>query len=285
LSGWSFGYVVANQVALWVVLVLANAHDGGAFAYLAAFAFFQLPHGLFAVSIMTTLTPEMASSAGQGDDAALRDRLSLGLRLVVVVVAPASALLVALARPIIVAFLQRGEFDAAATGLVAPTLALFAVGILPFSVYLLTLRIFYARHDTRTPFLVNCVENLANIALAVPLFAWIGIPGLALAFSCAYVVGAAIALLAARRVLGRIDGRRVGGVALRSLAVAGAIGAVAWATGRAVGYAEPAQALATLLIAGALSVVLFFAGARILRIGEVTVLRSVLTRTRTPEIV
>ena len=43
LSGWTFGYVVANQIALWVVLVLANGVHGGAFAYLSAYAFFQLP--------------------------------------------------------------------------------------------------------------------------------------------------------------------------------------------------------------------------------------------------
>ena len=55
LSGWTFGYVVANQVALWVVLVLANGVHGGAFAYLSAYAFFQLPHGLFSVSIMTAV--------------------------------------------------------------------------------------------------------------------------------------------------------------------------------------------------------------------------------------
>ena len=35
LSGWTVGYVIANQIALFVVLVLANGSRGGAFVYLA----------------------------------------------------------------------------------------------------------------------------------------------------------------------------------------------------------------------------------------------------------
>ena len=112
LSGWTFGYVVANQIALWVVLVLANGVHGGAFAYLSAYAFFQLPHGLFSVSIMTAVGPELAAAGGRGDMAALRHRFARALRLVLTVVIPAAAVYVALARPLVVALLQRGAFSA-----------------------------------------------------------------------------------------------------------------------------------------------------------------------------
>jgi len=285
LSGWSVGYVVANQIALWVVLVFANGVDGGAFAYLSAYAFFQLPHGLFSVSIMTTLTPEMSSAAAGGDLDALRARLSFGLRLVTVVVLPAAAVLVGLARPIVVAFLQHGAFDASASELVADTLAWFGIGILPFSIYLLTLRVFYAQTDTRTPFLVNCVENAVNIALAIPLFLWLGIPGLALSFSGAYAVGAVVALLVARRRLRRLDGRRIASVAGRAGAVALAIVAITWSVGRVVGYERPATAVATVAIGGLLAATTFVVGAWMLRIREVTGLRSILTRARSAEIV
>ena len=78
LSGWTVGYVIANQIALLVVTVLANGTDGGPFIYISAYAFFQLPHGLFAVSLMTTFTPEMATSRRADDLAALRAQLSRG---------------------------------------------------------------------------------------------------------------------------------------------------------------------------------------------------------------
>ena len=62
--GGRSGYVIANQIALLVVTVLANGTDGGPFVYISAYAFFQLPHGLFAVSLMTTFTPELATRGG-----------------------------------------------------------------------------------------------------------------------------------------------------------------------------------------------------------------------------
>ncbi|HSL56287.1 MAG TPA: lipid II flippase MurJ, partial [Acidimicrobiales bacterium] len=68
LSGWTVGYVVSNQIALYVVLALANGSgEGELSAYQAAFIFFQLPHGLVAVSVMTTFLPELTEAARTGD--------------------------------------------------------------------------------------------------------------------------------------------------------------------------------------------------------------------------
>ena len=64
LSGWTIGYVVTNQIALLFVLVLAKSGTtGDVSAYLYAYAFYQVPHGLLAVSIMTTMMPELSRSA------------------------------------------------------------------------------------------------------------------------------------------------------------------------------------------------------------------------------
>lgn len=275
VSGWSVGYVVANQVALFVVTVLANGTPGGPFVYVGAYAFFQLPHGLLAVSLATTFTPELASAASRGDLGALRRQLSRGLRLTTLVVAPAAALYVGLARPIIVALLQRGAFTAADSAQVADTLALFAVGLLPFSLYLFSLRAFTARLDTRTPFFVNSVENGVNIALAFPLYAWLGIPGLALAFSGAYVVGCALALLVLRIDLGGVDGRRLVSSGSRVAAAAAAGGAVAWLLGRLAGWTSTAEAsLATAagLAVGLVVYTLLLLALRVEELRQLTVL-------------
>src|SRR5262249_1649738 len=132
LSVWTLGYVIANQIALWVVLVLANGRDGGPFIYLSAYAFFQLPHGLLAVSLMTTLAPEMASAAGRGSIRQLRERLSFGLRLTTFVIVPCSAVFIALARPMVVALLERGAFSSGAATVVAHTAPGFSLALLPF---------------------------------------------------------------------------------------------------------------------------------------------------------
>ena len=284
LSGWTVGYVIANQVALWVVLVLANGVDGGPFLYLSAYAFFQLPHGLLAVSLMTTIAPEMASAAGRGDFAALRERLSFGLRLTILVVLPSAAVFIGLARPIVVALLERGAFTAADSGVVAEAMVAFAVGLVPFSVYLFALRAFYSLPDTRTPFFLNCFENGVNIALAIPLYAWLDIPGLALAFSSAYTVAAVATLVVLRRRIGGIDGRRIGDMAGRVLVVGLAVAAVTWAISRGLGWESTLQAVATTAVGLIAAVVVSLGGLVVLRVPELGMLRGLLPGRRTASV-
>jgi len=281
LSGWTVGYVIANQIALWIVLVLANGTDGGPFVYLSAYAFFQLPHGLLAVSLMTTTAPEMASAATRGDLDGLRRRLSDGLRLTTVVILPCAAALVALARPTVVALLQRGAFDASDAALVAETVAGFAVGLVFFSSYLFGLRAFYSLHDTRTPFLLNCAENALNLVLAVPLYAWLGIPGLALAFSGAYAGASLLTLVALHRRIGGVDGRRLADTTGRALLPALAAALAGWGVAEALGWSGPAEAILTTVVGLVAVGSVYLAGIVAFRLPELTELLALVpTRTR-----
>jgi len=276
LSGWTVGYVVANQIALLVVTVLANGTDGGPFVYISAYAFFQLPHGLFAVSLMTTFTPEMASAAARDDIAALRSQLSRGLRLASVVVVPAAALYIGMARPIIVALLQRGAFSGGDASIVADTLVMFAVGLLPFSVYLFAMRAFYARHDTFTPFWINCIENGMNIALAFPLYAWLGVPGLALAFSLAYFAAAALALFVLRERLDGIDGRRMAVTMTKVLAAGAAVAGVSWGVGELIGWSSTFAAFTSVVVGSVMGALVYLALLALLRVEELASLTALL---------
>jgi len=274
LSGWTAGYVVANQLALLVVTVLANGTNGGPFIYIAAYAFFQLPHGLFAVSLMTTFTPEMASAAARDDLAALRAQLSRGIRLAAVVIVPASALYIGLARPIIVALLQRGAFSAADASAVADTLAAFSVGLLPFSIYLFAMRAFYARHDTFTPFWINCIENGVNIALAFPLYAWLGIPGLALAFALAYYAAAILTLYVLRVRLDGIDGARMATTLAKVVAAGVAVAGVSWGVGELVGWSSTATAILAAVLGTVVGGAVYVGLLALLRVEELTTLTA-----------
>ena len=93
LSGWTLGYVVANQVSIVVVRNLADPGSGDAAAYFDAFTFFVLPHGLLAMSIATTFVP---GDGPLGRPAAIArafsDQASLGLRLIALLTLPAGVL-------------------------------------------------------------------------------------------------------------------------------------------------------------------------------------------------
>jgi putative peptidoglycan lipid II flippase len=282
LSGWTFGYVVANQVALWVVLVLANGVSGGAFAYLSAYAFFQLPHGLFSVSIMTAVGPELAAAGARGDLAALRHRFARALRLVLTVVIPAAAVYVALARPVVVALLQRGAFTAGDAALVADTLVGFAVGLPFFSAYLFALRAFYALEDTRTPFLLNCAENAVNIGLALWLFDELGVDGLSFAFSGAYAVAAVLSLGVLSRRIGGLQGRGIGTTVARVGVVAALAGIGAWAAAKGVGWSSSGEAILSVVIGLVCAGTITAAGLWVARVHEFREVLALLRRRRAP---
>jgi len=273
LSGWTIGYVVANQICLWVILVLAAREAGGVSTYLAAFLFFMLPYGVLAVSMITPIVPELASAARVDDPPQLQRTFGLGLRLVILTMAPSTAILVVLATPIVRTALQRGAFDAANAQATARTLAAMAIGLVGFSVYLFTLRVFYAQHNTRTPFFINVGENALNIALALVLSPTLGIEGLALANAIAYSLGAAIALIFVHRRIGGFGHARLGGIPK----IVGAALAAAGAASLGLLFDVP---LLECVVGGGLALATFVGFLAILRADELQVVLRMLRRSR-----
>ena len=249
LSGWTIGYVITNQLALLFVLVLAKSGTtGDVSAYLYAYAFFQVPHGLIAVSIMTTMMPELSRSASERDFTELGRRFRLGFRYLVLLMLPAAALFAVLAQPML-GVLVRGGFSAHDASVTADTLQAMVIGLVPFSVYLYALRGFYALHDTFTPFWVNAIENGVNIGLAVVLFPSLGVQGLAWAWTGAYAIAAVIALVVlARRVPDPVD-RDVGLAAGRAAIGTAVLAIVAAVLAAAIGSSPANRALLATAVA------------------------------------
>lgn len=264
LSGWTVGYVVANQITVAVIYWLAQSQDAGnVTAYMVAFVFFQLPHGLFSVSVMTTFMPELTQAAHAGDDQAFRERFALGMRLMALVVLPASLGYMALALPV-VDLLPIGS--SAATEATARVLVGFSLGLFGFSVYLFALRAFYARKNTKTPFFVNLGEQILNLGLAVPLVAWLGVQGLAYAYSAAHVLGAVVALWALSKAVGGIGMRAISGPLTRMGIAALMCGAAAWLASQLVsGFGSLAQ----VAVGVPVGAVVYLVGLLVLRVEEV----------------
>ena len=252
LSGWTFGYVAANQITQVFVLVLATSGAAGdVTAYVYAFTFYVLPHSLLAVSLMTTLAPEFARRSAAADLPGLRRDFALGLRYLVVLSIPAAAAFIVLAQPML-GVLRIGRFETVSAALTADTLQLFAVSLLPFSVYLYALRAFYAHEGTRTPFFLNLGENLANIVLAAALYPAFGIRGLAVAWSVAYSLAAVAAVVVLRRRIGPGLAAGVRGAGLRAVLGTAAFVAVAAPTAAVIGRDGPGRAFLACAAAGAL---------------------------------
>jgi putative peptidoglycan lipid II flippase len=282
LSGWTIGFVVANQVALAVVRNLAGPGSSDATAYVLAFTFFVLPHGLLGVSIATTFQPEMARAVARRERSTFTDRASLGVRMTALVTVPAGVGLFVLRRPIIGGLMQRGEFDADDVLATSRALAGFALGLGAFSIYMFTLRGFYAHKDTRTPFVVNVVENALNIALAVVLVGRFGVLGLGAAFALAYVVASAWSL----QILGwKVPGlplRQIGASVWRIVVASAVMGEVVWLVARRVGGNAGSDALVRLTVGGAVGVVVYVVLLAAMRAPEIDAARARFGRSARP---
>jgi len=286
LSVWTIGYVVANQISFGVGLVLANGVQGGPTAMFTAFAFFQLPYGIAAVSIMTALVPRMSAQAVEGDEDGFRASVGSGLRLMGLLLLPATAGYLVLARPLVTTLLEHGVMSANSSRLVAEVLQMFALGLVPFSFFLLLLRAFYARQDAKTPTLVNVVLNTVYAVFSLILFPVFRVQGLALAHSLCYVAGALLAgALLARRIGGLDTGRTFAALGRASVASLVAALAMVLAVAGVNGVMGPGgeRALVQLLAGAAAGGVAFLGAAKVLRIEELDTLRNLLPgRSRAP---
>lgn len=202
LSGWTLGYVIANQVALYVVSLVALHQEGWMTAYQTAYAFFALPHGLLAMTIITTFMPKIAHDAASAHLVDMADKMVQGLKILMLLMIPASLGYMLIATPLLVTLLNHGSFTLEAAHLTGGTLAMFAIGLFPFSAYLFLMRGYYALSDTKTPFKLNVVENAINIALAVPLTKMFGVGGLALSYSLAYCLSGVLTFYTLHKRMG-----------------------------------------------------------------------------------
>lgn len=206
LGGWTFGFVVANQVALYVVLALAVTASGAdpVSSYTYAYTFMQMPYAVVAVSIMSAVTPDLSERWAIGDTSGFRRRLTMGLRATLAVILPASVGLLILAKPAVALLLGHGSTtvsDADGTG---AALAMFSLGLPGFCAYLYVVRVLQSMQRTKVAFWLYVVENGINVLLAVALVHPLGVRGLALSLSVAYTVAAICGVVVLRRWLGTL---------------------------------------------------------------------------------
>jgi putative peptidoglycan lipid II flippase len=220
---------VANQVAYLVVVNLANKESlnesgRGYASYISAYVLWQLPHAVIAVSIITALLPRMSRAAAEDRLGDLRDALNRGLRLTASVLVPAALGFIVLGPVLATVVYGHLHTSTAEARFIGVLLAVFAVGLVPFSAYQLQLRAFYAMHDTRTPTLINLGVNATLVAVDVPLYLLLPdrwkVLGLAAGHACSFAVGLAICSRVLSRRLGGLDGAPVVRTAVRCLVAA-----------------------------------------------------------------
>ncbi|HXA74516.1 MAG TPA: murein biosynthesis integral membrane protein MurJ [Acidimicrobiales bacterium] len=206
LGAWTLGFVVANQVALFVVTVLAGSVAGPdpVSSYTYAYAFFQLPYGIIAVTVMSVVAPDLAEKWSTDQTEAFLHRMSGGLRAVLALVIPSAVGMLLLAKPAVALLLGIGHSTPAETATTGAALAMFALGLPGFCAYLYFVRVLQSMQRTKVAFFLYLIENALNVVLALALVHPLGVRGLALSLSIAYTVAALLALAVFHQWFGRL---------------------------------------------------------------------------------
>jgi putative peptidoglycan lipid II flippase len=262
LAVWGVLLHSGAALLLGASLVAGNGVAGGVVAYQVAFVFFLAPYAVLAQPIQATTLPEMAIHAGADDLSGFARSTRWALDRTALLVIPVSLGLVAIALPAmrLVAF---GSASETGPGLLAAGLASLAVGLYPYSAFLLLARSWYALGDGRTPAIVAIGSALLGVAIMLvgSLFthgsARVAILGFG--HSGAYLVGAI--------VLGVGCARRTGQSIMPTLlpisfAIAGVIALVSWVALRALDPSGRPATVACLALVGALGTGLYVLAVR-----------------------
>ncbi|SDH72988.1 putative peptidoglycan lipid II flippase [Sinosporangium album] len=287
LGGWSLAYVAITQAGFVVTTKLSTGagalafdegvpYGAGLTAYNIAYQLFQLPYGIIAVSVITATLPNMSRFVHDGRLADASEAFMSGVRLVCSAIVPASLLLMVLGPSLTVLVFAHGVNTVADAVYIGNVLQVYALAMVPFTLFQMLLRVFYSFADTRTPVMFAAMNVAINAGLSLVAFYTLPpgfvVMGLGAAFTVTYTVAAAVAW--------RMASRRVGGLSVRVVAAAlsrmftAALPAVLvalavlWGVDRAFGL-TPLSSAVVLAAGGGLGGMTYLVIAHRLRIPEV----------------
>jgi putative peptidoglycan lipid II flippase len=286
-----FGYILTTQVSFLVVQNVANAayqhasYDGFS-TYSYSWQLFQLPYAIVGISVITALLPRMSAHAAERRFGDVKRDFSGGVRLSSVIVVPAALILLVLGAPLAEAVLGYGQTTTADARYIGLVFGIFSLGLVPYMMFQLMLRVFYAMHDSRTPMYIGVAVMIINIAGSLlslsALPAGHVVEGVAAAFGLANLVGTVIAWLVLSRRMRGLAGRVIARSLIRMHLAAIPAAIFALAVTFAVGVvvpSGPAFGILTLIFGGSGALLLYVLFAKALGVTELTELTTGL-RTR-----
>lgn len=178
----------------------------------------QFPLGLIAAAVSMAVLPTLSRQHVLADEAAFRTTLAMGLKVVLLLVVPATFGIAALALPITTLVYERGAFDAADAAVTATALLFYLPGLPAAAIDQLLLFAFYARKNTLTPNLVQGAAILIYLLTALPLLflSELGFLALVLGNSAQWIGHALILTLLMRRQV-QLTGLRIAESFFKSL--------------------------------------------------------------------
>ena len=212
-----------------------------------AFRVYMLPQGIFSVAIATVVFPTLARFAARREYADLRRTMANGMRQICLLLIPSAAFMAVLAEPITRLVYERGEFDAAATDLVAEAMFWWAFSLPAQGVSLLLSRTYFSLQRPWMTTALSGANMVVNALVALALYEPLGVGGIVIGTVVGTVGMALLQAWYLRPDLGGVEGAQTLAAVIRMVAAAAALAGVAyatwWALDQVLGAALWAQAV------------------------------------------
>lgn len=248
-----------------------------------AWTWYQLPYGVIAVSLSTTLLTELSDCAAREDWKGFRGYIRTGLRSTFFLIIPLALLVGALAQPLMQLF-QAGAFTADEVNNVGSILAVWVLSLPFYAGYMYMYRVFAALRSFLKFAVIDFIVRLIQVAsywlLCQPdMLGLVGIPVSDLGF---YLIMMVVCTLIVRSKVGSYGNRGIIVVFIKT-AIAGAIGAVvafALATGvngllGTLAINAVVEAVIVLAVSGCVGLVVAFGLCKLFRVQEFSVLERI----------
>ncbi|MFH0923310.1 MAG: murein biosynthesis integral membrane protein MurJ, partial [Candidatus Falkowbacteria bacterium] len=197
-----------SQINLLVITAVASTLSSGS---LAVFNFANnlqsFPVGIFGISFAIAAFPTL--SALSLDKKKLIKNFSNTFRQILFFIIPSTVLLLTLRAQIIRVIFGTGNFSWNDTMLTIDTIGFFALSLFAQATIPLLVRMFYARHNSKTPFYIGLFSAAINVFLSLWLAEKLGVAGLALAFSIASIINFIALWIVLRVKIGGMDELRI----------------------------------------------------------------------------
>lgn len=201
------GWAVNNQIA-------SSAAEDAPTIYMNAWQLLQMPYGVIGVTLLTAVMPRLSRNAADGDDKAVVRDLTVASRLTMFAMIPIIVFMTAFGGIIGPALFAYRSFSMETASVLGWTVSFSAFTLIPYSLVLLHLRVFYAREEVWTPTFIIAGITITKIALVsiAPFIATeprLVVVLLGAANGFGFVTGAIIGVLLLRRSLGNLNSGEV----------------------------------------------------------------------------
>lgn len=185
--------VSVAQISLLINTLFASFLETGSVSWLYyADRLMEFPSGMLGVALGTILLPSLAKHYADNDTGEYSKLLDWGLRMTLLLAAPAAVALGVLAVPLISTLFLYGEFTPHDVEMTRQALLAYSIGLLGLILVKVLAPGFYARQNIKTPVKIAVLTLLATQAMNL-MFIWhLRHAGLALAIGLGACLNAAI---------------------------------------------------------------------------------------------